>query len=114
MAEAVFQQMVDQAGLAERIKVDSVGTGNYHVGEQAHAGTRRILARNQIPYNGRARQISAADIHDPSTYVIVMDHSNLADVRRRFGDLPHLHRLLEFASETDVRDVPHRRFRRSI
>lgn len=106
MAEAVFQQMVDQEGLSEQIRIDSVGTGDYHVGEQAHAGTRRILMRHQIPYNGRARQITAADVHNPSTYVIVMDQSNLADVRRRFGDLPHLHRLLDFASETEIRDVP--------
>lgn len=106
MAEAVFQQMVNEAGLANKIHVDSVGTGDYHVGESAHAGTRRILAKHQIPYNGRARQIAAADVRDPSTYVIAMDQSNLADVRRRFGDLPHLYRLLDFASETDLCDVP--------
>jgi protein-tyrosine phosphatase len=116
MAEAVFQQMVNEAGLANEITVDSVGTGDYHIGEPAHNGTRRVLARHNIPYNGRARQIAAADVtattgagtngHVPSTYVIVMDQSNLANVRRRFGNLPHLHRLLDFATETDLRDVP--------
>ena len=36
MAEAVFRRMVDEAGLAGRIEVDSAGTSAYHVGEPAH------------------------------------------------------------------------------
>ena len=45
MAEAVFQKMVDDAGLSSLIEVDSAGTGSWHVGESAHPGTRRVLAR---------------------------------------------------------------------
>ncbi|MGF1671971.1 MAG: low molecular weight phosphotyrosine protein phosphatase, partial [Balneolaceae bacterium] len=48
MAEGVFQHMVDKAGLADKIVVDSAGTGSWHVGQKAHVGTRRELARHGI------------------------------------------------------------------
>jgi protein-tyrosine phosphatase len=106
MAEAIFQRMVDEAGLTERFEVDSAGTGSWHVGEKAHSGTRRVLAAHGISYEGRARQIRAADMDDPETYVVTMDRSNLRDLIAKFGDHPHLVRLLDFAVETGERDVP--------
>ena len=105
MAEAVFQKMVDDAGLSDQIAVDSAGTGSWHVGEKAHRGTRRILAQHDIAYDGRARQVNAQDMN-PNAYIIAMDGSNYSDLQRLYGQHPHLHRLLEFASQSDVRDVP--------
>ena len=105
MAEAVFQKMVDDAELADKIAVDSAGTGSWHVGEKAHQGTRRVLAQHGIAYNGRARQVRAGDM-DPQTYVVAMDQSNLSDLQRNFGQHPRLYRLLDFASQDEVRDVP--------
>lgn len=105
MAEGVFQKMVDEAGLSDQIKVDSAGTGSWHVGERAHRGTQRILRQHGIDYNGRARQVSAADIQD-DTYVVAMDESNMNDLRRKFGDHDRLYRLLDFASGTDEKNVP--------
>ena len=105
MAEGVFQQMVDQAGLGEKIIVDSAGTGSWHAGEKAHPGTRRVLAQHNVPYNGRARQTSPADFTDPNVWVIAMDQSNLDDLRR-YGNIPRLHRLLDFAAQKDVGNVP--------
>jgi protein-tyrosine phosphatase len=106
MAEAVFQKMVNDAGLSDQIVVDSAGTGSWHVGETAHPGTRRILSQQGIAYDGRARQISPADLRDESTYIIAMDQSNLNDLKRRYGDHPRTYRLLEFAGQSDERDVP--------
>ena len=105
MAEAVFQKLVDEAGLTQLIQVDSAGIGNWHTGEMAHEGTRRVLAKHDIPYTGRARQVSAADLQ-PKAYIIAMDASNVADLQRRFGSHPHLHRLLDFASNSSTHDVP--------
>ena len=105
MAEAIFQKMVDEAGLSDQISVDSAGTGSWHVGEMAHRGTRRVLRQHGIEYRGRARQIADADV-EPETYIIAMSQSNVDTFRRRFGDHPHLHRLLDFANEADVDDVP--------
>ena len=106
MAEGVFQHMVDKAGLADKIVVDSAGTGSWHVGEKAHVGTRRELARHGISYEGRARQVTVADMADPQTYIVAMDDANVADLQRQFGPHPRLARLLDFAGNTPLREVP--------
>ena len=50
MAEAVFRQMVGEAGLADRITIDSAGTGSWHIGEPACSGTRKVLAQHGYQY----------------------------------------------------------------
>lgn len=106
MAEAIFRQMVGEAGLADRIEIDSAGTGSWHVGERAHPGTRRILQEHGIAYDGRARQVRPQDLAANGRYIVAMDASNLRDLQRRFGDHPRLYRLLDFATQTRERDVP--------
>lgn len=106
MAEAIFQELVDEAGLTDQIEVESAGTGSWHLGEKAHPGTRQILADHGIDYEGRARRVQADDLADDSRYIIAMDSSNLRDLRTSFGDHPRLYRLLDFASHTTERNVP--------
>ncbi len=106
MAEAVFQRMVDNAGLSDKIQVDSAGTSSYHVGERAHPGTRRVLSHHGITYDGRARQIRPDDAANGAMYLIGMDAENVEALREHYGDQPHIHRLLDFASNTPVHDVP--------
>ncbi len=106
MAEAVFQKLVDDAGLTGKISVDSAGTSAYHIGEPAHPGTRRVLTHHDIPYDGRARQVNIEDTQNGKSYLIAMDSDNVAELNRRFGELPSLHRLLDFADHTSVHDVP--------
>jgi protein-tyrosine phosphatase len=81
MAEAVFQDMVNKAGLDEAIITDSAGTGGWHAGEPAHSGTLAILSKNNIPYNGRARQLERHDLDD-FDYVLAMDRENLSYILR--------------------------------
>ena len=106
MAEAIFRRMVEEAGLSGDIEVDSAGTSAYHVGEPAHPGTRRVLAHHGIQHNGRARQLAGGDVTGEPVYLIAMDSENLEALRQRFGDAPRIHRLLDFAGHTAVRDVP--------
>jgi protein-tyrosine phosphatase len=84
MAEAVFQHKVNQAGLGDKIMVDSAGTHNYHVGEKAHQGTLAILKKNSIPYDGRARQFVRRDLTD-FDYVLAMDKDNMARIQPYLG-----------------------------
>lgn len=106
MAETVFQNMVDDAGLTDEILVDSAGTSSYHVGERAASGTRRVLAKHGLQNKGRSRQVNAADMADDTTYIIAMDSANLRDLRYRFGEHAHLERLLTYAEQNQVTDVP--------
>ena len=106
MAEGVFRQMVSEAGLAGQIEIDSAGTGAWHVGEQAHRGTRRVLATHGIAYDGRSRQVNDADFARGNSYIVAMDYSNLSDLQRAFGRRQTIYRLLDFATEHAERDVP--------
>jgi protein-tyrosine phosphatase len=107
MAEAVMHHLVREAGLEHQITVDSVGVGDWHIGQPAHRGTQAILHHHNIPYAGRARQITADDVAN-ADYLIAMDGQNEADVSAM---LPRdaekrVHRLLEFAPTGFPRDVP--------
>ena len=106
MAEAVFQQLVNQAGLTDNITVDSVGLGPWHVGEKAHRGTRKVLAEHGIPYNGRSRQVTQADINKPNIYIVGMDDSNIRSLQQRFGNIANVSLLLDYAEAANERAVP--------
>ena len=108
MAEAVFRKVVDDAGLAGQIDVDSAGTADWHEGDPADPRTLAVLRQHGIDYDGRGRQVQPADLRRVD-YVVAMDASNLADLRRleRSGALDgKLHRLLDFAPPGSPRDVP--------
>lgn len=106
MAEAVFRHQVAAAGLAEQFRIDSAGTGAWHVGEPPHRGTLAVLAQHGVdPGPQRARQVVADDrLFD---YVVAMDEENLADLAATH---PELHRrtrlLLDYAPEVREREVP--------
>ncbi len=104
MAEAVFRQMVTQAGLADRIDVESAGIGNWHVGQRPHAGTLATLRAHQIEVGSkRAQQLIRAHFND-FDYIIAMDQQNLDDIQAIFRRSVPL--LLHFAANSPMREVP--------
>jgi len=110
MAEAIFKHLVAEEKLNNHFVVDSVGTAGYHTGDQAHRGTRRVLAQRGIACESISRQITRADL-DKFNYIIAMDRENLSDLRymaqaQGVGMNGHIHLLLEFADNTSTRDVP--------
>ena len=106
MADGVMQNLVNQAGLGDKIHVDSAGTGGWHVGEQAHHGTRKILKKHDIPYEGRARQFIQDDL-DTFTYVLAMDNSNLSNIQRLAPQNPsaEINLFLHYAKQANTVDV---------
>lgn len=107
MAEAVFRTMVQQEGLDERIRVDSAGTGDWHIGKPPHHGTRRILDEYQISYEGmKGRQVSTADFSD-FDYIVAMDEANESDLRRLTGSTDaNIIKLLDLIPEATDKNVP--------
>lgn len=104
MAEAVFRHLVQEAGLGDRIKVASVGTGNWHAGEPPHRGTLAVLRQKNIAVGDkRARTLTAPDF-DSFNIIIAMDAENVTDIQAAFGK--RVKRLLEYAPNTNTLDVP--------
>ncbi len=107
MAEVVLSRRVREAGLAERVRVTSAGTGDWHRGEPADHRARAALRRRG--YDGeahRAEQFQATDF-DTSDLVLAMDEQNLATLRRlqgARGATTELRLLGEYARRADPSD----------
>ena len=107
-AHGVLAQKVADAGLADRIVVDSAGTHDYHVGRppderaQAHALRRGVDLSAQ-----RARQLTRQDFTDHDL-VLVMDDANERAARPRCPpDQRHkLRRLTDFCTRHAADEVP--------
>lgn len=107
-AEAVFRHYVAQAGLAERIHIDSAGTHDYHIGEAPDVRTQRAAKQRGYDMSDlRGRQVEAGDFKR-FDYVLAMDEANLDILQRlRPRDAQsHLGLFLEFAERYREREVP--------
>jgi protein-tyrosine phosphatase len=108
MAEAVFRDLVARAGLEGRITVDSAGTGDWHVGNPPHEGTRRVLDDDQISYAGmKARQFVTEDGRR-FDLIVAMDTRNERDLRQVLHPSAgtEVIRFLSLLPEKGMEDVP--------
>jgi len=81
-AHGVFQQRVIQRGLRDVIRVDSAGTGDWHVGHQPdRRSAAAALQRGYDLDSLRARQIAVQDFREHD-YILAMDTQNLRDLQR--------------------------------
>ena len=82
MGEVVLRDLLDEAGLGERVVVDSAGTQSYHVGDGADPRTVATLEGHG--HDGslhRASQFVASSF-DGVDLVLAADSGHLRDLRR--------------------------------
>ncbi|WP_075980095.1 low molecular weight protein-tyrosine-phosphatase [Bacillus massilinigeriensis] len=109
MAEAMFRDLVMKEGFNQVIHVDSAGTGNWHIGQPPHEGTRKILKKYLIDGSDLfARQIQKKDLNE-FDYIIAMDSENVKNIKAMM-DKPitetKVLRLLDYVHHIKVKDVP--------
>lgn len=106
MAEAVMRDMVEKHGLTAKIKVDSAGTGSWHIGERPHSGTLKKLKEMNISTSGmKARQLTNSDL-DAFDYIVCMDESNVQNTRKMLH-APDEEKIFRFLDVTPhKKDVP--------
>lgn len=107
-AEGLFQQLLKAEGLDHAIRVDSAGTGDWHIGRPPDQRAQRAaLGRGCDISHLRARQVTRLDF-DHFNYIIAMDNQNLADLKamKPPGFRGHLGLLLSFADDNSVQEVP--------
>jgi len=108
IAEGVFRALAERAGIAERLRIDSAGTGDWHVGRPPD---RRAIAaaRSRGIELGhlRGRQVTAADFAR-FDWILAMDRYNLRTLRamQPSSFRGHLGLLLDFVPELGVSEVP--------
>lgn len=98
-AEEILRQKAAVAGLS--LKVDSAGTGNWHVGK--HPDDRSCKHAKRYGYNINklvARQVSEQDFYD-FELILAMDNSNLEHLQAM-----RTHLLDELSANTKHSDLP--------
>jgi protein-tyrosine phosphatase len=105
MAEIVFTEALRQEGLADRVRVSSAGTGDWHVGGPADPRSAETLRRAGYDCKHVAAQLSAQ--HLSADLVVALDSGHLAALRRLMAqpDRVVLLRSFDPAADGDF-DVP--------
>ncbi len=107
-AHGIFAGQVRDAGLADSIRVDSCGTGAWHVGEPPDARATAAARRRGYDLSPlRARQFEAGDFQQ-FDYILAMDRSNLSHLEalRPEGFAGHLGLFLDFHPAPPFGEVP--------
>ena len=80
-AEGIFKKLVRDAGLDDRIAIESRGTGDWHTGEPADARARAAAKRRGVTLDGVACRFERADFAR-FDYILSMDTRVLDTLRR--------------------------------
>jgi len=106
-AQGVMEHLVVEAGLVDKVTIDSAGTGDWHVGRQADPRTREAALRRGYDLSAqRARQVQREDF-ERFDYVLAMDRQNYRDlVDLAPPELTHKVTLLLDHAGPAGRDVP--------
>jgi len=107
-AEAVFRAQASRTGLEKKLRIDSAGIGDWHVGQPpdsraiAH-GRRRGYDLSRL----RARQVAAADFVQ-FDWILAMDLHNLRDLKAMCPATfaGHLGLFLDLEPAIGRREVP--------
>ncbi|GGA89104.1 low molecular weight protein-tyrosine-phosphatase [Ornithinibacillus halotolerans] len=107
MAEAVFRNLLVKENLVDKIIVDSGGTGDWHIGDVPHKGTRELLDKYRISYEGMtARQVVKQD-WDNFNYIIAMDDQNIKDLQKiNYNQHVVMKKLMDFVDDAKEKEVP--------
>ncbi len=82
LAEGVFRHKAGEAELTDHFRIDSAGTGGWHVGDLPDTRGRQAAGSRGIDMSTqRARQLEGEDFHT-FDFIFAMDQSNLANIER--------------------------------
>jgi len=78
-AEGVRRRLVEDAGLTDRVEIESAGTGGWHAGEPPDQRATLAARRRGVTLEGAARQVRPADFRS-FDLLVALDRSNLREL----------------------------------
>jgi protein-tyrosine phosphatase len=78
-AEGIFKKIADDLRLAQKIRIDSAGTGDWHAGELPDLRMRQAASRRGYQLTHRARQVRLQDFKE-FDFIFGMDKSNVKNL----------------------------------
>lgn len=107
-AHGVFEQAVKDAGLADRVQIESAGTHAYHVGEKPDPRSSQVASLRGVDLGYiRAQKVSSADFEEYD-YILAMDRDNYRNLEDRCPAeyLQKVQLFLEYAPHLNEIEVP--------
>lgn len=107
-AEGVFRKLVSDAGLDDKIHVDSAGTHAYHNGDGPDHRAKAAAERRGFSLDGiSARRVADTDFESFS-YIVAMDEDNKSALLEMADEQYHskVRLLLEFSQSKSESEVP--------
>lgn len=98
-AEAVMKKLVKDAGLDDRIEVDSAGILGYHEGEMADSRMRVHAARRGYQLTSLSRPVRMDDFFN-FDLIIGMDNRNIEDLKQKAPDqesVMKIHQMTDYS-----------------
>ncbi len=80
LAEGVFQSLVVEEQLSEKIIIESAGTGNWHVGSPPDSRMQATARQNGIQLQSRAQQFQPEDFNR-FDLILAMDQQNYESLK---------------------------------
>lgn len=79
LAEGIFNDLLKNEQLQDKVQVDSAGTGTWHIGELPDLRTINVARQHGIELTSPARQVQEDDLNE-FDYILAMDLQNLDDI----------------------------------
>lgn len=98
-AEAVMKKLIKEAGLEQRIEIDSAGIIGYHKGEPADQRMRAHAIRRGYQLDSISRPVRTADFFD-FDLIIGMDNRNVDDLKELAPDqesVEKIHQMMDYS-----------------
>lgn len=106
LAEGVFRELAAREGVA--VRIDSAGTGDWHLGHAPDKRAQAVAAKNGVDICSLRARLVTPDDFRTFDYIVAMDASNLANLEAMRPDdaTAKVGRLLDYATQAGVPDVP--------
>lgn len=108
-AEAVFNGVVNNAGLQEYFEVDSAGISGWHSGEPADARMQTHAVKRNYNLTSISRKFNPHTDFAHFDYIIGMDDENMNSLRNMASgkdDLQKLYKMTDFCMQFGYNEVP--------
>jgi protein-tyrosine phosphatase len=105
LARNIFEHSARARGVLELLRIDSCGTGGWHIGDPADPRTEAVARRRGLPFRHVARQVRVPEDFREFDLIVGMDHSNVQTLRRLGAPEDRL-RLMRWFIEPDRAPTP--------
>jgi protein-tyrosine phosphatase len=108
MAEGMFRSVTAGAGVEDRFRIDSAGTGGWHAGSPPDRRAQAAIRGRGVDISGlRARQVRTEDFL-AFDFLLAMDAGNRRDLLdlAPAGQEQKVSLFLDYAPQMRLRDVP--------